>query len=205
MKATLCVFVALVAVTTANPGNTGTNLPMCTPSTAANPGVAVPAACSCGSDGVAVPAGRFCGLKADGRGTMLDVPTCPTAKTDGKSSPSAHCNCGTEFWKFISPGEFCLVTTGVTGTKRYTPLGITSPTAGPTFYASGSGTAGSDSAHPQKVSFKISLKDLTYQGPWDAAFMDAVAASVRKTIATKANVPDRDVTIHGLTQKTNRQ
>ena len=78
-------------------------------------------------------------------------------------------------------------------------------TASPTFYASGSGTAGSDSAHPQKVSFKISLKDLTYQGPWDAAFMDAVAASVRKTIATKANVPDRDVTIHGLTQKTNRQ
>merc|ERR1719421_707952 len=129
MKATLCVFVALVAVTTANPG---TNLPMCTPSTAANPGVAVPAACSCGSDGVAVPAGRFCGLKADGRGTMLDVPTCPTAKTDGKSSPSAHCNCGTEFYVFISPSEFCLVTTGVTGTKRYTPLGITSPTAGPT-------------------------------------------------------------------------
>jgi len=78
-------------------------------------------------------------------------------------------------------------------------------TALPPFYASGSGTAGSDTAYPHKVSFKISLKDLTHQGPWDAAFMDAVVASVRKTIATNANVPDRDVRIHGITQTTNRQ
>ena len=67
------------------------------------------------------------------------------------------------------------------------------------------GGGGAGHGHHGKVSFKISLKDLTYQGPWDAAFMDAVAASVRRTIATKANVPDEDVRIHGMTSTTNRQ
>merc|ERR1712100_316148 len=67
------------------------------------------------------------------------------------------------------------------------------------------GGGGAGHGHHGKVSFKISLKDLTYQGPWDAAFMDAVAASVRKTIATRANIPDEDVRIHGMTATTNRQ
>merc|ERR1711871_1450188 len=55
--------------------------------------------------------------------------TCPTAKLDGKSSPSAACNCGTEALVAISTSEFCSVGTGNTGTKTGLPL-CTASTAG---------------------------------------------------------------------------
>merc|ERR1711959_410106 len=90
----------------------------CTPSTAAGAGYVAPTGgCLCGSDDVAVAAGAWCGLKADGTGLSMATATCPTAKTNGLSSPTAACNCGTQAATPVTPAEFCEVKTGVTGTK----------------------------------------------------------------------------------------
>merc|ERR1712151_809086 len=76
-------------------GVTGTKLAKikCTPSTAGNPGSPSPTGgCLCGSDDVAVAGYKYCGVKADGTGLEMPVVTCPAAKTNGQSSPTAACN-----------------------------------------------------------------------------------------------------------------
>merc|ERR1712100_787961 len=124
-----CGTEALVPVTTADwctvgAGDTGTKRAKvkCTPSTAAGAGYAAPTGgCLCGSDNVAVAAGKFCGIKAAGTGLEMPTITCPTAKTDGLSSPAAACNCGTEALVPVTTSEWCTVggwLTTDTGTKR---------------------------------------------------------------------------------------
>merc|ERR1712159_176039 len=63
--------------------------------------------------------------------------TCPTAKTNGLTSPTATCNCGTQTAVPVTDSEFCEVKTGVTGTKiakvKCTPstgAGAVAPTGG---------------------------------------------------------------------------
>merc|ERR1719506_2926609 len=112
----------------------------CTPSTAGGAGVVSPTGgCLCGSDKVDTAAGSYCGLKAAGTGLVMPTITCPTAKVDGKSSPAAACNCGTETLVPITTSEFCEVKTASTGTKltkiKCTPstaagAGAVSPTGG---------------------------------------------------------------------------
>jgi len=120
-----CGTEALVPITTSEfctvgTGNTGTKAAkiVCTPSTAGGAGVVSPnGGCLCGSDNVDTAAGSYCGLKADGTGLVMPTITCPTAKLDGKSSPSNACNCGTEALVPITTSEFCYAINGNTGTK----------------------------------------------------------------------------------------
>merc|ERR1711871_645788 len=82
----------------------------CTPSTAAAAGTAAAAAgCLCGSDGVAIAENKFCGIKTDGTGLQMDTATCPTNVLDGKTNPSAACNCGTNAAVPVTTAQWCLV------------------------------------------------------------------------------------------------
>merc|ERR1711871_847822 len=82
----------------------------CTPSTAAAAGTAAAAAgCLCGSDGVAIAENKFCGVKTDGTGLQMDTATCPTNVLDGKTNPSAACNCGTNAAVPVTTAQWCLV------------------------------------------------------------------------------------------------